>query len=192
MTSSKKIATLANLLQALSFTLATQPQCKAIPGTGSWPSDAVWSHLNQSISGRLLKPPPPAAACHSDQPEYNLASCAVINDSWVENVFHANNPISSTRNNWNNDTCLPNATDPCSGIGYPVYVVNATCADDVKKGVDFARDNNVRLIIKGTGHDYLGRQLHPSPRSTELTAEYQIQVCSAICPFNLDTQYARS
>jgi FAD/FMN-containing dehydrogenase len=27
----------------------------------------------------------------------------------------------------------------------------------VKKGIDFARENNIRLIVKGTGHDYLGR-----------------------------------
>ncbi len=52
---------------------------------------------------------------------------------------------------------MPIATYPCSGQGYPIYVVNATCAEDVKKGVDFARENNVRLVVKGTGHDYLGR-----------------------------------
>jgi hypothetical protein len=40
MTFSKKIAMLAYLLQAVSLTLATQLQCKAIPGTNSWPSDA--------------------------------------------------------------------------------------------------------------------------------------------------------
>jgi hypothetical protein len=60
-------------------------------------------------------------------------------------------------NNWNNDSCLPDFADPCSGKGYSVYVINATCVDDVKKGVDFARNNNVRLIVKGMGHDYLGR-----------------------------------
>jgi FAD/FMN-containing dehydrogenase len=65
--------------------------------------------------------------------------------------------VSTIQNNWNNDTCLPYPTDPCSGEGYPIYVVNATSAEDVKKGVDFARENNVRLIVKGTGHDYLGR-----------------------------------
>jgi len=31
--------------------------------------------------------------------------------------------------------------------------------EDVKAGVDFARERNVRLIVKGTGHDYLGRQV---------------------------------
>lgn len=38
-----------------------------------------------------------------------------------------------------------------------MYVVNATCAEDVKKGVDFAREENVRLVVKASGHDYLGR-----------------------------------
>ena len=39
-----------------------------------------------------------------------------------------------------------------------MYVVNATCKEDVKKGVDFAREYNVRLIVKGTGHGYIGRR----------------------------------
>ncbi len=60
-------------------------------------------------------------------------------------------------NNWVNDSCLPIPTVACTGEGYPIYVVNATCAEDVKKGVDFARENNVRLVVKGTGVDYLGR-----------------------------------
>lgn len=36
-------------------------------------------------------------------------------------------------------------------------MVNATCSEDVKMGVDFARENNVRLVVKASGHDYLGR-----------------------------------
>lgn len=76
---------------------------------------------------------------------------------WRLNAFHAANPISNTINNWNNDSCLPIPAFPCSGAGYPVYVINATSEKDVKKGVDFARKTGVRLVVKGTGHDYLGR-----------------------------------
>lgn len=36
-------------------------------------------------------------------------------------------------------------------------MINATCKEDVKAGVDFARENNVRLNVKSTGHDYMGR-----------------------------------
>jgi hypothetical protein len=72
-------------------------------------------------------------------------------------------PVNSAWNNFN-DTCLPDPQYLCSGIGYPQYVVNATTAEHVKAVVDFARKNNIRLIIKGTGHDYLGRYiLYPHP-----------------------------
>jgi len=40
--------------------------------------------------------------------------------------------------------------------------VNATNKDDVKKAVDFAKENNVRLVVKGSGHDYLGRYVATS------------------------------
>jgi FAD/FMN-containing dehydrogenase len=37
------------------------------------------------------------------------------------------------------------------------YAVAARCADDVAAAVRFARDHGSRLVVKGTGHDYLGR-----------------------------------
>ncbi|KAF2164919.1 hypothetical protein M409DRAFT_24821 [Zasmidium cellare ATCC 36951] len=72
----------------------------------------------------------------------------------------------------NNDSCLPNASAPCSGLGYPVYVVNATSADHVKLAIDFARDNNVRLNVKALGHDYLKRSA--TPFSLSIWTRYMI------------------
>ena len=62
----------------------------------------------------------------------------------------------------NNDTCLPDLASlgsvaSCLATGYPVYVVNASCAEDIKAAVDFARQNNIRLNVKASGHDYLKR-----------------------------------
>ncbi|KAM0283509.1 hypothetical protein ACHAQH_002460 [Verticillium albo-atrum] len=67
--------------------------------------------------------------------------------------------------NFSNDTCLPDPSYPCSPEGYPRYVVNATTSKDVKLGVDFARKYNVRLVVKNTGHDYLGRSIAPGALS---------------------------
>ena len=39
----------------------------------------------------------------------------------------------------------------------PRYAVNATSVADVQTAIAFARNNNVRLVIKDTGHDLLGR-----------------------------------
>lgn len=64
----------------------------------------------------------------------------------------------------NNDSCLPNTSTPCSGLGYPVYVVNASSATDVKLAIDFARENNIRLNVEASGHDYLKRYVHPIKR----------------------------
>jgi hypothetical protein len=38
-------------------------------------------------------------------------------------------------------------------------VINATNANDVSEGVKFAITHNVRLVIKNTGHDFLGRNI---------------------------------
>jgi hypothetical protein len=159
------------LVQALNVVTAwnpLHPKCKATPGSPDWPSTASWSALNDSLSGRLLKPAPPGAVCHPTQPTYSPAACPAVQAGWATTIWHTDNPVSSIQNNWNNDTCLPIPTVPCSGEGYPVYVVNATCAEDVKKGVDFARKNNVRLIVKGTGHDYLGRYTYSSSNELQI------------------------
>jgi hypothetical protein len=137
--------------------LSSTLSCKASLGSPGWPSASSWAALNNSLAGRLLRPPPPGAVCHPSQATYNAQICPAVLEAWSTTFFHQSNPISNAWNNWSNDSCLPYPDTPCSGGGYPVYVVNATCKEDVKKGIDFARKNNVRLIVKGTGHDYIGR-----------------------------------
>lgn len=151
-------------LQLLAFTSGyhgsegtQQAKCKPIPGDSSWPSSWEWGKLNLTLSGRLISPVAPGGVCHPTYPTFNPFLCPSVVENWRQNAFHAADPVSNTINNWNNDTCIPIVGLPCSGAGYPSYVVNATNAQDVKKVVDFARKTGVRLIIKGTGHDYLGR-----------------------------------
>lgn len=145
------------LAYATSISSYSRPQCKTTTSSKDWPSDTEWANLNKSISGHLLKPNPPGAVCHPEQPTFNTEACLAAQRGWKVSAWHVENPISSVQDNWNNDTCLPDPADPCSGAGYPIYVVNAYTAEHVKKGIDFARKNHIRLIVKGTGHDYLGR-----------------------------------
>lgn len=58
-----------------------------------------------------------------------------------------------------NATCniTPDPTEPCTLGYYGVYVVLAQEADHVKAGLDFAREHDLRLIIRNTGHDFIGR-----------------------------------
>ena len=41
------------------------------------------------------------------------------------------------------------------------YAVAAQGETDIVAAINFARDNNVRLVVKGTGHDYYGRSCGP-------------------------------
>lgn len=157
---------LGALITCSHFHLALAAQCKAVPGTTSWPSASAWDALNTTLSGNLIAPTPPGAVCHPDQPSYNNVTCAVVAELWTTSwVFHSDNPVSVAENNWSNDTCLPYPQDPCSGAGYPVYVVNASKPEHVQASINFARETNVRLIVKGTGHDFRGRTVAPNSLS---------------------------
>jgi hypothetical protein len=133
-----------------------QPACKAVPGNEAWPPDAAWTTLNTAVRGRLLKPAPPAAACFRGQPGYGTAACDKVKDGWKDANWHIDHPTSNMWQNYNNYSCVPNGK-ACSTSGYPIYVVAAKDSNDVKAAVDFARTLNVRLNIKSTGHDFLGR-----------------------------------
>ncbi|KFA46816.1 hypothetical protein S40293_05579 [Stachybotrys chartarum IBT 40293] len=151
-------------LPSLALTACTS-SCKAYPGTDAWPSPQAWNQLNETIQGRLIRPTPPGAVCHSDQPSYSEEQCPNVAQRWLVYGFHSQDPVSSMWDNWSNFTCLPDPTMPCSGDGYPAFVVNATTVEHVKAGVDFARENNVRLVVKSTGHDFLGRSSGPGSLS---------------------------
>ena len=53
--------------------------------------------------------------------------------------------------------CRPQAPGICSIGDLPRYTVNATTPEDVATTILSAKKNNVRLVIKDTGHDILGR-----------------------------------
>lgn len=63
-----------------------------------------------------------------------------------------------------NNSCTPfietNITSDvtsCTLGNIPSYAINVTCAEDIVAGLKFAKDNNIRLVVKNTGHDYQGR-----------------------------------
>jgi hypothetical protein len=54
-----------------------------------------------------------------------------------------------------NSSCNPfqPASDACKLGNLVQFVVNASSAADVSAGVKFAREKNIRLVIKNTGHE---------------------------------------
>ncbi|TVY80870.1 FAD-linked oxidoreductase ZEB1 [Lachnellula suecica] len=57
-------------------------------------------------------------------------------------------------------TCVPTITalnGTCTLGGFPSYVVNVTTVKQIQLAVNFARNTGLRLVIKNTGHDFLGK-----------------------------------
>lgn len=140
----------------------TESRCKVYPGDANWPSDEAWSTLNELSGGRLLAEPAPlAAVCYPDQPSYNATTCASYTVAqWQRSYMHVDDPIEMLSPVAQGMTCLPPAlydSHGCTRGGFPKYVVNATTPEHVQLAVNFARNTGVRLVIKNTGHDFLGK-----------------------------------
>ena len=50
-----------------------------------------------------------------------------------------------------------NYTDTCEQGGYPTYAVNVSTVAQIQLAVNFARNANLRLVVKNTGHDFNGK-----------------------------------
>lgn len=142
---------------------APQPYCKPIVGSAEWPSLSDWQALNNSVSGRLITPVPPGLVCQTNSSVYSAEACGIVLAQWSNTSWHAEDPFTT---DYNDDSCLPDPRVPCSTAPLPVYVVNATNVGDVQAACKFAHRTGVRLIVKGTGHDYPGRyETLPGPKT---------------------------
>lgn len=74
-------------------------------------------------------------------------------------IYRTDQPAATLWTYYTNETCRPtsNRNAPCTLGYYGVYVILAKTYEHVKAGVDFARTHDLRLVIRNTGHDFLGR-----------------------------------
>ncbi|KAI1656418.1 FAD-binding domain-containing protein [Daldinia decipiens] len=137
-----------------------RPDCREYPGTPNWPLDEEWSRLNRSLGGALIKGIPPAAVCY-DGPYKDEAACAWLTWNVTFTRFYMNDPVTVFSEWPEGDTCHTTfgqqTGENCTQGAFPVYVVNATTVRQIQIAVNFARNRNLRLVIKNTGHDFVGR-----------------------------------
>lgn len=136
-------------------------RCKVYPGDPEWPADKAWAQLNKLTNNRLIaRPTPLAAVCYPGK-DYDAAKCAQYTvPIWQTSYIHMQDPIEMMSPVSQGLTCsVPVLYDShgCSRGGFPMYVVNATEPKHVQLAVNFARNTGVRLVIKNTGHDFLGK-----------------------------------
>lgn len=56
---------------------------------------------------------------------------------------------------WANDSCDPftDQSTPCTLGNYVSYSVDVSGADDVISTLEFAQTNDLRIVIRNTGHE---------------------------------------
>ncbi|KAE8308541.1 hypothetical protein BDV41DRAFT_568109 [Aspergillus transmontanensis] len=134
--------------------------CKVMPGDVSWPRDLLWNTLDTLLGKRLIKTVPLAAYCYPEWPEYDADICANITSQWAVSNLHMDDPASIMLPLYEGRTCMApgySYTNTCELGGYPTYVVNASTVAQIQLAVNFARNLNLRLVVKNTGHDFNGK-----------------------------------
>jgi FAD/FMN-containing dehydrogenase len=118
------------------------------PGDPTWPSEASWGRLSRDVGGQLAKVQSPLTACR-DAPA--SPDCAHVLKQ-LKNPYFLGDEIGLTQSlGWVDAwTSRPS-----------VYAVAARTSGDVAAAVNFARENNLRLVVKGGGHSYQGTSCAP-------------------------------
>ncbi|KAH7318998.1 hypothetical protein BKA65DRAFT_599150 [Rhexocercosporidium sp. MPI-PUGE-AT-0058] len=131
--------------------------CRVLPGDAAWPDAAAWLRFNSSIGGSLIATIPEAAPCHD--PHFDEAACQTLKAEWDLPLGHSQYPSSIDQPWFQNGTCDPfHLRNVSCTLGNLVsYSVNVTSAAQVSTTLRFARSKNLRIAIKNTGHDFLGK-----------------------------------
>ncbi|KAH6989512.1 hypothetical protein BKA56DRAFT_543155 [Ilyonectria sp. MPI-CAGE-AT-0026] len=132
-------------------------KCRCLPGDACWPSTAVWNSLNSTVGGQLIATVPIGSPCHD--PNYDADLCAELQDEWSLPQLHFNSSSSVMQAYFANQSCDPFLAEsiPCTLGNYVSYAVKVSTAAQVAAAVNFATKYNIRLVVRNTGHDYLGR-----------------------------------
>src|SRR4029434_487592 len=113
------------------------------PGDAGWPSAASWDRLKREVGGRLMEVKSPLAECRAAP---NGAAGEEFFKQLKNPYYISDHPALTQTSGWVDAwTSAPS-----------VYAVAAARTEDVVAAVNFVRENNLRLVVKGGGHSYQG------------------------------------
>ena len=143
------------------------------PGDAAWPSADAWNSLNDSVGGNLIEVHSPLTAAATD-PAARATLFANIRNPY----YLADNPALTQTLGWVDAwTSQPS-----------VYAVEARDATDVAAAVNFARENNLRLVVKGAGHSYQGTSNAPDSLLIWTRQMDEIVMHDSFVPKNCETE----
>ena len=139
--------------------------CRCLYGEPCWPNENEFAKLSTQLSQPVLHPLPPASACYS--PSASSDSCVDVISHFTDGKWRSDHPGAMQSINFETFethnghilACYLNTTlgIPCERGSVPPVGVDARSESDVQAAVNFGRQHNLKLVVKGTGHDFLGR-----------------------------------
>jgi hypothetical protein len=118
------------------------------PADADWPSPAAWKRLNDAVDGNLIPVEFPIEACIKD---VDGAGCKSLIAN-IKNPYYIGEQPGLTQTLGWVDAWF---TKPS------VFAVAARDANHVAAAINFARENDLRLVVKGGGHRYQGTSNAP-------------------------------
>ncbi|RMZ72686.1 Restculine oxidase [Pyrenophora seminiperda CCB06] len=141
-------------------------RCKTMPGDELYPSKAVWDVFNVLLGGALQKIVPIGSPCYknSGYSNYDAAKCAdLVRNFDVEEIYYTDNGALMNPLYYGMTCPIPtsgdSATGTCTQGGYSEYAVKVNNVAQIQLAVNLARNLNLRLVVRNTGHDYNGRSV---------------------------------
>ncbi|KAG0360738.1 hypothetical protein BGX24_005493, partial [Mortierella sp. AD032] len=162
------------------------PGCRCLPNQPCWPSADTWKTFSAAVGGGLIATAPPARPCHN--PFYDSTKCWEIQKGYFKDTWRQLQPGAMSYTNWETykgEGCLGTSSflsPPCRQGAVPLFTVNVSTIADIQETVRFAAKHNLRLVIKNTGHDLLGRSTAPNSLSLWVHHRKKIEVINAFVP----------
>ncbi len=146
-----KYAGAASLMATTDVRGQTSPFKRVRPGEAGWPSEAKWQELNAKLGGQLVRVASPLDACQGLNGGADKAACDAVFKGFKNPYFIRDNIALTQTTGWVD-----------AWVSSPsVYAIDARNAGEVAAAVHFARDNKLRLVVRGGGHSYLGTSNAP-------------------------------
>jgi FAD/FMN-containing dehydrogenase len=145
------------------------PLRRVRPGDPAWPAESDWAALRERVAGNLIAVRSPLDTCRADP---QGEACQALFRELKNPYFIGDDPALTQTCGWVD-----------AWVSQPsVHAVAARDGRHVAAAVDFARDRNLRLVIRGGAHSYLGTSCAPDSLMIWTRAMDAITVHDAFVP----------
>ena len=144
----KAIGSAALLPMFPRYLLASTSFRRRRPSDATWPSQSAWKQLDEAVGGNLIPVNFPLSLLKTNPPG---ATAETLWENLRNPYYTGDQPGLTQTLGWVDAW----ATKPS------VYAVAARNTHDIAEAVNFARENDLRLVVKGGGHSYQGTSNAP-------------------------------